>query len=236
MTGGGKFGFAGYASSAAAPPPPVTPPGPLIIYGAIASPGVGDPATISGCALDSSQFPSFGISIGVTDVLTGTGQFGIAFNKFFDNTWAVPGGPNPTFVVSGSNAPGAQRTTIIVDSIDYSSNWASYGGAGSYEDVFNFGGFCENQGGTAAFSWVTAITLQSLSNGCVGTLSGASSTAQDSTFATIGGFGIGQYIILQAGRGGYPAPGDSMVVDITVTATNSGGSAQQTFRWNLDWF
>ena len=60
MTGGGKFGFAGYASSAAAPPPPVTPPGPLIIYGAIASPGVGDPATISGCALDSSQFPSFG--------------------------------------------------------------------------------------------------------------------------------------------------------------------------------
>ena len=101
--------------------------------------------------------------------------------------------------------------------------------------MFNFGGFCENLGGTATFSWTTLITLQSLSNGCVATLVGAPSTAQDSTFATVGGFGIGQYIILNAGRGGYPAPGDTMVVDITVTATNSGGSAQQTFRWNLDW-
>lgn len=238
MTGGGKFGFAGYAASAggAAPPPPVSPPGPLTIYGAISSPGVGDPATISGCALDSTQFPNFGVSIGVADVVSGTGQFGIAFNKFFDSTWAVPGGPNAAFVVSAGNDIASQRTTIVVDSLDYATNWAFYGGAGSYEDVFNFGGFCDNAGGTATFSWVTAITLQSLSNGCVATLSGASSTAQDSTFASIGGLGIGQYIILNAGRGGYTAAGDSMVVDITVTATNSAGSAQQTFRWNLDWF
>lgn len=238
MTGGGKFGFAGYAaaSSGAAPPPPVTPPGPLTIYGVILSPGVGDPTTQDGCAMDSSQFPNFAVSIGVNDQITGTGLLGMGFNKYFDATWAVPGGPNATFVVSGGNNPAGTRTSIIVDSVDYSVNWAGFGPPGSYEDVLNFAGFCENSGGTATFSWDVVITAQSLSNGCVAAVSGTSSTAQDSTFATVGGLGIGRYIVINAGRGGYPAPLDNMTIDVTVTATNSGGTATKNFRCNIDWF
>jgi hypothetical protein len=237
MTGGGKFGFAGYAaaSSGAAPPPPVTPPGPLTIYGDISSPGVGDPATISGCAMDSSQFPNFGISIGVNDQATGSGLLGMGFNKSFDSSWAIPPGANATFVIFGSNTPASKRTTIVVDAADYATNWFSFGPPGSYEDVLNYAGFCENLGGTATFSWDAVITTQSLSNGCVAAVSGTSSTAQDSTFGSIGGFGIGRYIVINAGRGGYPAAGDSMVIDVTVTATNTGGSALDTFRCNIDW-
>ena len=238
MTGGGKFGFAGYAAASSGgspPPPPVTPPGPLTIYGASAG-GVGDPATISGCAMDSTQFPNWSISIGVNDQITGSGLLGLGFNKSFDPSWAVPGGPNAIFVISGGNAPASTRTTIILDAFDYEINWSSFGPPGSYEDVISFGGFCENPGGTATFSWDVVITSQSLSNGCVAAVSGTSSTAQDSTYATIGGLGIGRYIVINAGRGGYTQPGDSMVLDVTVTASNSGGTATATWRCNIDWF
>lgn len=238
MTGGGKFGFAGYAaaSSGAAPPPPVTPPGPLTIYGDLAAPGIGDPNTVGGCSMASDQFPNFAVSIGVNDQITGSGQYGVGFNSKFDTSYLIPPGPNATFVISGGNNTVGQRTALIVDAADYTVNWASFGPPGSYEDVLNFAGFCENPGGTATFSWDAVIAAQSLSNGVVAAVSGTSSTAQDSTFGSVGGLGIGRYIIINAGRGGYPAPGDSMTIDVTVTATNSGGSASQLFRCNIDWF
>ena len=81
MTGGGKFGFAGYAASqTSAAPPPVTPPGPITIYGDIAAPGVPDPATVACCAMDSTQFTNFGLAIGVADIISGLGQYGLAYN------------------------------------------------------------------------------------------------------------------------------------------------------------
>ncbi len=238
MTGGGKFGFAGYAamSGGAAPPPPVTPPGPITIYGNRLAPGAPDPATVSCCALDSTQFPLFGGAIGVADIGTGAGTYGLAYNGFGETVYSIPPGPNATFVLNCGNVPGSTRTTFAIDSVDYSLNWSLYGPPGSYEDVYNFAGIADNAGGVAtSWNWTTVITAQSLSNGCVASLGGSSSTAQDSTFGALGGTGIGQYVVVNAGRGGYPAPLDQLTIDVTVTATNSGGSAQAMWRCGIVW-
>jgi len=237
MTGGGKFGFAGYAASqTSAAPPPVTPPGPITIFGDIAAPGIPDPATIACCALDSTQFTNFGFSIGVADIITGFGNYGLAYNGFGDSTYTIPPGPNATFVLACANTPGSTRTSYEIDSFDYAQNWFGYGPPGAYEDVYNFGGIASNAGGVAtSWNWTMTITAQSLSNGCIGLVGGTSSTTQDSTFQTVGGTGIGQYVVMIAGRGGYPAGGDSMVIDVVVTATNSGGSATAQYRCNINW-
>ena len=237
MTGGGKFGFAGYAASqTSAAPPPVTPPGPITIYGDIAAPGVPDPGTIACCAMDSTQFTNFGVAIGVADIISGLGQYGLAYNDFGNTTYGIPPGPNATFVLAAANTPGSNRTTYEIDSLTYGQDWFGYGPPGSYEDVYNFGGIADNAGGAAtSWSWTMTITAQSLSNGCVALVGGSSSTAQDSTFQTIGGTGIGQYVVVNAGRGGYPAGGDTMTIDVIVTATNSGGSASANWRCSINW-
>ncbi len=237
MTGGGKFGFAGYAaaSGGASPPPPVTPPGPITIYGDTLG-GVFDPNTISCCSMDSTQFTGWTISIGVSDATTGGGLLGLSFNGRGDSSYAIPPGPNATFVLNCANVPGSLRTLFEIDAVDYSTNWFGFGPPGSYEDVYNFGGIATNGGGAAtSWNWSMVITAQSLSNGVVGLVGGSSSTVQDSTFGAVGGTGIGQYVVMQAGRGGYPAPGDSMTIDVTVTATNSGGSDIAMWRCGIDW-
>ena len=235
MTGGGKFGFAGYAASqTSAAPPPVTPPGPITIYGDITAPSVPNAATINCCAMDSPRFTNFGISIGVADIATGLGAYGLAYNEFGNSTYTIPPGPNAVFVLACANIPGSFRTVFEIDSIDYAQNWFGYGPPGSYEDVYNFGGYADNAGGAAtSWSWTMVIAAQSLSNGCVATVGGSSSTAQDSTFTTVGGTGVGQYVIVNAGRGGYPAGGDFIVCDVGVTATNSGGSASASWRCEI---
>lgn len=80
--------------------------------------------------------------------------------------------------------------------------------------------------GATSFSWVLELTSSSLSNGSVA-VAGTAATAQDCTSS-----GVGEYLSITfgGGRGGqtYPENGDSIVVTLKATATNSIGSTGAT--------
>ena len=81
--------------------------------------------------------------------------------------------------------------------------------------------------GATSYSWVLLVTSSSLSNGCTAAIAGTTVTTQDCTTG-----GVGEYLSITfgGGRGGqtYPANGDSIVMTLKATATNSTGSTNAT--------
>ena len=80
--------------------------------------------------------------------------------------------------------------------------------------------------GATSFSWDLVLTSSSLSSGTA-TVEGTASTAQDCTSS-----GVGEILKISfgGGRGGqtYPSAGDSIVVTLRATATNSTGGTAAT--------
>ena len=76
--------------------------------------------------------------------------------------------------------------------------------------------------GATSYLWDLSISSQSLSNGCIATISGTASTSQD---ATSSGIGEDCQITFGGGRGGqlYPIAGDTLVLEIKAKATNGSG-------------
>lgn len=171
--------------------------------------------------------PNFGITQGVTDVITGTGVYGIAMNAGAESGNSVPPAPAySTFQTSMQNV--GPSTAMEVDALDYNNNLISYGGG--YEDILNYGGYADGGVGVGVtWSWAVTVTAQSISNGGIATVFGTPITAQDGAFTTVGWTGVGEYIRIQYGRTGGPLAGDFINVAVTATATNAGGTAVATF-------
>lgn len=209
-----------------------TPPTAVTIYPSSGTPAAG----INLCDMESQIATGWGTIFGVADIVTGLGNAGIGYNGDGLNTYGVPPGNifTATFVVGLSNINGSSRTAIEVDTATYLTDWNIGYGGGPYNDILTFGGYAN--GGVGATSWLWGVTIaaQSLSNGSVAYVTGTASTAQDSTYATAGAFGVGQYVGIQPGRSGYVNPGDSLTIDVDVTATNAGGSTNAAFRLSVD--
>jgi hypothetical protein len=176
--------------------------------------------------------PNFGITQGVTDIITGTGVYGIAMNAGAETGNNVPPAPAySTFQVSMTNV--ANATAMEVDALDYNTNLISYGGG--YEDILNYGGYADGGVGVGVtWSWDVTIAGQSISNGGIATVFGTPITAQDGAFTTTGWTGVGEYIRIQYGRTGGPLAGDNINVVVTATATNAGGTAVATFNNDIN--
>jgi len=209
-----------------------TPPTSVKIYPSSATPSAGSGI----CDMESQIAPGWNGSYGIADIITGLGNSGIGYNGDGLNTYNVPPG-NPTtasFVVGLSNNTLGGRTAIEVDTATYLTDYNVGYGGGGYNDIITFGGYGDGGVGATSWSWAVSINGQSLSNGTTLFVVGTPSTAQDSTYATVGGFGVGQYIFIQPGRGGYVAPGDSFAIDVDVTATNAAGSTTANFLLTVD--
>jgi hypothetical protein len=205
-----------------------TPPTAVKIYPSSATPAAG--ASI--CDMESQIAPGWNGAYGIADIVTGLGNSGIGYNGDGLNTYSVPPGNSTTaaFVVGLVNTNATGRTTIDVDTADYLTNYnTGYGGSG-YNDIITFAGYGDGGVGATSWSWAVSINFQSLSNGTVASVSGTASTAQNSTYATAGWTGVGQYIFIQPGRSGYVIAGDTFIIDVDVTATNAGGSATASFE------
>ena len=132
------------------------------------------------------------------------------------------------FVADGS---ACSFTAMDVSAQQWSSNALTYGAA--IADFSQFDG-CSAQSinrifaylratGATSFGWDIVLTSQSLSSGTA-SIEGTALTAQDCT----AGVGVGEYlqIAFGGGRGGqtYPENGDSIVITLKGTATNSSGT------------
>lgn len=95
----------------------------------------------------------------------------------------------------------------------------------SSNSLHKFYGYLRATGATS-FLWQLALTSSSLSSGTA-TIEGTASTAQDCTSS-----GVGETLKISfgGGRGGqtYPSAGDSIVVTLKGTATNSTGGTAAT--------
>ena len=177
--------------------------------------------------------PNWGITHGVTDVVTGTGVYGMATNAGAETGNSVP--PNPpysTFQPTMMNV--ANATMMEIDSVDYDNNLVSYGPG--YTDFFNYGGYADGGVGVGVtWTWSVTITGGSLTGGTIAYVVGTPITAQDGAFTTTGWTGVGEYVEIQPGRGGGPVPGDNLQIVVTATATNAGGSTSASFNHDINW-
>ena len=134
-----------------------------------------------------------------------------------------------------ADASGCSFTGMDVSAQQWSSNALTYGAP--IDDFSQFDG-CSAQSnnrffaylratGATSFSWDMVLTSSSLSNGSVAAV-GTALTGQDCTAGT----GVGEYLSITfgGGRGGqtYPESGDSIVVTLKGTATNSTGTTSAT--------
>ena len=177
--------------------------------------------------------PNWGITHGVTDVLTGTGVYGMANNAGAEGAGSVP--PNPpysTFQATMTNAGNA--TVMEIDSLDYDLNLFSYGGG--YTDFFNYGGFADGGIGVGVtWTWDVTITGGTLTGGTIAYVVGTPITLPDGSFGVTGWTGVGEYVEIQPGRGGGPVPGDDLQIVVTATATNAGGPTSASFNHDINW-
>ena len=207
----------------------VTPPTAVTLYGD----GTLHPRNQTRLWIWGPQDPNYGITQGVTDSTTGLGTYGIAWNEYADTGGNVPpAGQYSTFQLSMTNVAGA--TAMEIDAPDYWVNWLGLGGTGGYPDMINYGGWADGGTGVGVtWAWSVAIPTQTLSNGCVAFVLGTPVTAVDGTYATNGWTGVGEYVHIQAGRAGGPLSGDNMLIEVTATATNAGGTASATFTHEI---
>ena len=188
----------------------------------------------------SETGPNWGASYGVSDIATGAGLYGIGNNYGGNNGFSVPPDPQlTTFGVGMQNL--AALVNYDVDTADYIFN---YVGAGIYppgfEDYLNFGAYADDPGAltpSAATSWSWDVTIlnQSFSGGAVAFTSGTGVTTQQADFANNPGTGVGEDVKWSLGRGGTINGGDSILIEVAVTASNAFGSATQEVEVQINW-
>ena len=188
----------------------------------------------------SETGPNWGASYGVSDVATGGGLYGIGNNYGGNNGFSVPPDPQlTTFGIGMQNF--AALVNYDVDTADYMTN---YTGAGAYppgwEDYLNFGAIADDPGAStpsAATSWSWDVTIlnQSFSGGAVAFTSGTGATTQQADFAINPGTGVGEDVKWSLGRGGTINPGDSILIEVAVTASNAFGNATQAVEVQINW-
>lgn len=138
----------------------------------------------------------------------------------YDESFIVTDGSGCNFNAMDVSAQQWTSNALTFDLIP--SEFSAFDGCAS-ETINRVFGYLRATGATS-YSWDLQLTSQSLSNSCVATIEGTAVTTQDCT----GGFGVGEYLSIAfgGGRGGqtYPANGDSLVITLTASATNSNGS------------
>jgi len=217
-----------------------TPPSTPVIYSNLA--GFLGPATRYQDLVEmaSETGPAWGGSYGVSDIATGIGVYGIGNNYGGNNGFSVPPDPQlTTFGVGMQNLPGL--INYDVDTADYMTN---YTGAGIYppgwEDYLNFGAYAHDPGaggGSPATSWSWDVTIlnQSFSGGAIAFTSGTGATTQQADFGNNPGTGVGEDVKWFLGRGGTILGGDSLLIEVGVTASNAGGSAFNAVQVSINW-
>jgi hypothetical protein len=134
-------------------------------------------------------------------------------------------------------------TEILFDTAQYvgANGWSAYGPPGAWPEIYNYGACMVGGTGATSWSWALNIVVASFANGLVPLIQGTANTAQDCDFGNFPGTiadpagGIGEYIFLMPGRAGFVAAGDSMVIEVTGTATNASGSVNATWTIMYTW-
>ena len=223
-------------NGAAGPSPPANP----VIYSNLAGYLATPTRFVDLVEMASETGLNWGAAYGVSDIATGTGVYGIGNNYGGNNGFAVPPDPQlTTFGVGMQNLPGL--VNYDVDTADYMAN---YTGAGIYppgwEDYLNFGAYAEDPGAGGAsaatsWSWDVTILAQSFSGGAVAFTSGTGATTQQADFAINPGTGVGEDVKWSLGRGGSIIAGDSITIEVAVTASNASGSAVAAVDVQINW-
>jgi len=221
---------------AAGPSPPTTP----IIYSNLAGFLATPTRFVNLVEMASETGPLWGANYGVSDIATGAGQYGIGNNYGGNNGFSVPPDPQlTTFGVGMQN--GAGLIIYEVDTADYMTN---YVGAGIYppgwEDYLNFGAYAADPGAglpgaATSWSWDVTILAQSFSGGAVAFTSGFGITTQQADFGNNPQTGVGEDVRWSLGRGGSIIAGDSIVIEVAVTASNASGSAVAAVNVEINW-
>ena len=86
-----------------------------------------------------------------------------------------------------------------------------------------------------SWSWDVTILAQSFSGGAVAFTSGTGATTQQADFAINPGTGVGEDVKWSLGRGGSIIAGDSITIEVAVTASNASGSAVAAVDVQINW-
>lgn len=105
--------------------------------------------------------------------------------------------------------------------------------------TIEFGGYCNTAATGCTFAWDVTLNSSSLSNGNSAAIIGTASTAQNSLAMGAGvGDGVGEKLQITFGgsKSGvfYPANGDSIVVTVSCTITNSAGSDSDSVIYEIN--
>lgn len=187
--------------------------------------------------MDSAASP-FWTAIGVSDVITGTGQYGIGQNFGGNSGFQIP--PDPQFTTFGLSMQNTPNLVLYeVDAADYMNNY-NFGYPPGYEDFVNFGAYAEDPGAggpsaATSWSWDVTILTQSFSGGAVAFTAGTGATTQQADFANNPGEGVLERVQWFLGRGGTILGGDSLLLEVAVTASNASGSAGAAVNVAINW-
>ena len=146
-----------------------------------------------------------------------------AFSNPFDYTGAF----NDTVNSTPAHAP-----NISVETMN------AYDGQAVVATI-EFGGYCNTAAAGCTFAWDVTLNSSSLSNGNSAAIIGTASTAQNSLAMGAGvGDGVGEKLQITFGgsKSGvfYPASGDSIVVTVSCTITNSAGSDSDSVIYEIN--
>lgn len=186
----------------------------------------------------SETGPLWGGTYGVSDPITGTGQYGIGNNYGGNNGFSVPPDPQRTTFGTGmQNLPNLVQ--YEVDAADYMNNY-NFGYPPGWEDFLNFGAYAEDPGAggpsaATSWSWDVTILTQSFSGGAVAFTGGTGATTQQADFANNPGEGVLERVQWFLGRGGTILGGDSLLIEVGVTASNASGSAFAAVNVAINW-
>ena len=186
----------------------------------------------------SETGPLWGGSYGVSDPVTGTGQYGIGNNYGGNNGFSVPPDPQrTTFGIGMQNL--VALVNYDVDTGDYITNYTGAYPPG-WEDYLNFGAYADDPGAltpsaATSWSWDVTIITQSFSGGAIAFTSGTGVTTQQADFANNPGTGVGEDVKWFLGRGGTINAGDSILIEVAVTASNASGSAVNAVSVQINW-
>jgi hypothetical protein len=221
---------------AAGPSPPTNP----VIYSNLAG-FLATPTRFENLVeMASETGPLWGGSYGVSDPITGTGQYGIGNNYGGNNGFSVPPDPQlTTFGIVMNNSTGASTITYQVDAADYMNNY-NFGYPPGWEDYLNFGAYAADPGAglpgaATSWSWDVTIIAQSFSGGAVAFTSGTGVTTQQADFNNNPGTGVGEDVKWFLGRGGTINGGDILELEVAVTASNASGSATAAVTVLVEW-
>ena len=126
----------------------------------------------------------------------------------------------------------------------HAPNISVEGVGGAYNEqaviaTIEFGGYCQTVATGCTFAWDVTLNSSSLSGGNSAAIIGTASTAQNSLAMGAGvGDGVGEKLQITFGgsKSGviYPSNGDSILVTVSCTITNSAGSDSDSVIYEIN--